>query len=339
MPPVRTYVDPAFPGTLRALRLARGWSGRRLAKEAAISPAYLHEIEAGNKTNPTVEMLQALDNALQAQGTLTAMIRSAPTTADPDQRDQIIHAVQHPRQLDHRAVEALSGVLAAHRQLDDMIEARILLPGELAQMDTVQVLARDARGPAVDDLHYLAAEWTQYVGWLRAEARQDGAAVETLTQAADEAERIGNGPLLAQARNFTGYVHRQRGNPAGTVNWFEGAYLTPGATRLQRIGDAAQAAQGYALLGDHGNARRLLDEAQELALQAEADAAPLFAYWLSVTFSRLNLGLAYLALGDGAEAAQQLGAGLAGLPAQQRESEWGAEYRAALQRAQEMAGA
>lgn len=337
MPPTHAYVDPALPGTLRALRQARGWSYRRLAREAALSPSYLHGLETADKTRPTPEVVTALDTALQAGGVLVAMVRVSPAATGPEERDRIIHAVRHPGLLDHRAVDALTEVLAAHRKLDDVIDAHILIPGEVPQWRTVQRLARDARGPAAQDLHVVAAEWTQYIGWLRAEARHDGPAIATLTDGITQALDIRHGPLTAQARNFCGYVARQRGDPRGIVEWFEGAYLTAGATRLQRIGDAAQAAHGYALLGDLRSARRLLGEAQELALHAEEDAAPTAAYWLSVTYNRLNLGLAYLALGDRAEAGQQLQAGLEGIPPDHRSSEWAAEYRRALDTAKENA--
>lgn len=329
VPPSRTYVDPALPATVRALRDARGWSYRRLAKLAHLSSTYLWEIENGDK-HPTVRAAAALDAALEARGVVAAMVRAAPTVTGPEEGDRIVHAVRHPRAIDRRAVNALAGVLAAHRQLDDTIDAHILIPAEAPQWEAVMRLARDARGPAADDLHVVAAEWTQYLGWLRAEARHDGPAAETLIEAVAQASDIQHGSLTAQARNFLGYVARQRGNPTGIVEHFEGAYLTPGATRLQRIGDAAQAAQGYALLDDHAAARRLLGEAQDLALLADNDEAPTAAYWLSVTYNRLNLGLAYLALGDYAEARQQLQAGLDGIPEHQRESEWAAEYRRAL---------
>lgn len=329
MPPTRAYVDPALPATLRELRNARGWSYRRLGRAAYLSGSYVCEIENATR-RPTLAAITALDHALDADGALIAMVRESPTATGPEERDRIIHAVRRPTLLERPAVDALAGVLAAHRHLDDLIPAHLLIPGELPQWETVQRLAKEARGPAVDELHLVAAEWTQYIGWLQAEARHDGPAIATLAEGVTQAADIHSGSLTAQARNFLGYVARQRGNARGIVEFFEGAYLTPGSTRLQRIGDAAQAAHGYALLDDHREARRLLAEAQELALTAEADEAPTAAYWLSVTYNRLNLGLAYLALGDRAEAEQQLSAGLAGIPPEQRASEWAAEYRRAL---------
>jgi transcriptional regulator with XRE-family HTH domain len=333
VPTPRTYLDPALPGTLRALREAHGWSGRQLARRAYLSAALVNEIERGKRKHPTLAVIEALDKTLNAEGALIRMVRTTPPTVSAEDRERIIHAVQHPRQLERGAVTILAEVLAAHRKLDDLIDAHLLIPGELGHWETVQTLARDARGPAADDLRVLAAEWTQYVGWLHAEARHDAPAIGMLTEAIDQATRIDSGPLTAQARNFLGYVARHRGDPRGIVEWFGQAYHTPGSTRLQRIGDAAQAAHGYALLDDPSTARTLLAEAQKLNDAVDGDTPPTAAYWLSVTYNRLNLGLAYLALGDHAEAVQQLSDGLKGIPAAHRESEWAAEYRAALEHA------
>jgi transcriptional regulator with XRE-family HTH domain len=332
----RVALDPAFASTLRHLREARGWSYRVLAAHAFITSTYAWELENGRKTRPTLKSVASLDAALEADGALLGLAHpAAPPVAEPDDHDRIVHAVKRPSRLDPKAVDALTEVLAVHRRLDDTMPAHILIPGEVAQWETVLRLARDARGPAACRLRDVAAEWTQYVGWLHAEARQDAPAIRTLTEGVKQAADIGSGPLTAQAHNFLGYVQRQRGNPRGTVEHFEGAYRTPGATRLQRIGDAAQAAQGYALLGDRPAALKLLGEAQELALNADEDKPPVAAYWLSTTFGRLNLGLAYLALGDRHEAAEQLRAGLAGLPEDQRGSEWAAEYQRALTTAEQ----
>lgn len=333
----RVYLDPAFPLTLRRLREARGWSYRDLGRRAFVTGIYVWEIENGRKTNPSMKTVAKLDQALDAEGALIALARPV-AVAGPEERERIVHAVEHPTRLDDKAVDALAEVLAVHRRLDDSIEAHILIPGEVAQWETVERLAKEARGPAVDRLHLVAAEWIQYVGWLRAEARHDTPAIDTLTKAVGQALDIGAGSLAAQARNFLGYVQRQRGNPQGIVEYFEAAYRTPGATRLQRIGDAAQAAHGYALLGDRSAAVKLLGEAQKLALHADADKPPTAAYWLSVTYNRVNLGLAYLALGDRREAAEQIRGGLDGIPAHQREAEWAGEYHQALGEAERPCG-
>ena len=206
----------------------------------------------------------------------------------------------------------------------------MLLPGAARQWRTIQRLAVDARGPHTPGLHLVAAEWTQFLGWLHAEARNDREAVRLLVEAADQADRVDSGPLAAQAENFRGYLARQQGNPRGIVRHFLAAYHTPGASLLQRVGDAVQAAHGYALLGDRPAAVRLLGEASDLTTAAEAGPPPSAAYWLSPTFSWMGLGLAYLALGDTHAGAENLRAGLAGLPDDQQHAEWAGEYRAAL---------
>lgn len=325
MPP-RVYVDPAFPALLRSLRTQRGMSLRDLARTAYVAKSSLSELENGAK-RPGLQMAEQLDHALGAGGQLAALV--TPADLPGDDAERIRHAIDRPTRVDGATVDALAAALAAQRRLDDVLPALALLPAAGPQWSAVAALARDARGPAVPRLREVAAEWTQFLGWLRAEARHDDAAARTLIDAIRQADATGNGHLSAQARNFRGYVERQRGNPAGIVRHFSDAYQTPGASVLQRAGDAAQAAHGYALLGDHRAAARLLGEASDLLTRAEGEP-PSTAYWLTPTFSRLNLGLAYVALGDTAEAAQHLRAGLAGLPADQQAAEWTLEYRRAL---------
>jgi hypothetical protein len=194
----------------------------------------------------------------------------------------------------------------------------------------VHTLAAQARGPHADGLHEVAAEWTQFLGWLHAEARNDGEAVRLLNEATAQADAIDHGPLAAQAANFRGWLERQRGNPRGIIRHFMDGYHTPGANPLQRVGDAVQAAHGYALLGDRAAASRLLGAASDLTTAAESATPPVTAYWLSPTFLRLNLGLTYTALGDPVEASDNLRAGLTGLPVEHQNAPWTVEYRTVL---------
>jgi len=322
-------VDTRFPGRLRRLRQSRGLSLRDLARVTYFSKSMLSELENGHKS-PSVETAQHLDRALEAGGELAAMVIAAPIVTTPDDDARVDYVLGHPTQLDGPAVEALAALLAAQRRLDDATGAHVLLPWVTPQWTEVQRLARDGRGAHTGALYVVAAEWTQFAGWLAAEARQDADAVRLLTQAAEQADDIGDGVLAAQVENFRGYLERQRGNPRGIVRHFMAAYVTPGANVLQRIGDAVQAAHGFALLGDRHGAERMLAEASDLAEAADDATPPAIAYWLSPTFSRMGIGLAHLALGNHYEAEQNLRAGLDGLPADQRSAEWTQEYRDAL---------
>ncbi|MBM0235433.1 helix-turn-helix transcriptional regulator [Micromonospora sp. STR1_7] len=329
---IRTVVDPRFPAELARLRSERGLSLRDLARLGHFSKSYLCDLESA-RARPTCEVAAQLDTVLGAGGVLTALVVDAPAVTTPDDDQRLAHAIAHPTKLDVESVHLIADVLAAQRRLDDTLPAPMMLPWSVPQWRTVQGLAADARGPAAAELHAVAAEWTQFVGWLHAEARNDAAAIRVLGEATDEADALGSGLLAAQALNFRGYLERQRGNPRGIVRYFLAAYHTPDASLLQRVGDAVQAAHGYALLGDEAAAVRLLGEASDLTTAAESTAPPATAYWLSPTFSRMGLGLAYLALGDQAAAVDNLRAGLAGLPADQRDAEWTQEYRQALETA------
>ncbi|MFI6758415.1 helix-turn-helix domain-containing protein [Micromonospora sp. NPDC050417] len=328
MPPA-PIIDPRFSARLAELRLARGLSLRDLARRVYFSKSYLHDLETG-RCRPTSETAQRLDDVLEAGGVLAALVVDAPAVTTPDDDQRIAYVIDRPARLDAAAVHHLAEVLAAQRRLDDVLAAPVMLPWAVPQWRTVLDLTAQARGPHAPKLQAVAAEWTQFVGWLHAEARNDSDAMQVLGEALDQADEIDDGPLAAQAENFRGYLERQRGNARGIVRHFLAAYHTPGATALQRVGDAVQSAHGYALLGDQSAAGRLLGEASDLTTAAEAETPPATAYWLTPTFSRMGIGLAYLALGDTVAAEDNLRAGLDGLPDDQRGAEWTTEYRQAL---------
>ncbi|GHD37649.1 hypothetical protein GCM10007147_45810 [Nocardiopsis kunsanensis] len=314
-----------FAVRLRAALAERGISLREAARTVPVDPGHLSRMLSGKRPTPE-HVAQALDHLVGADGALAALA----VTVTSEDRDRIAHSVLAPSQLDAGTVHALAEVLAAQRRLDDSLSATTMLGPTSAQWSTVERLARDARGTHTDALHEVAAEWAQFLGWLHAEARNDGDAIRWLTYAEDLADDIGSGELAAQATNFKGYLARQQGRPRAVVRHFLTAYHTPGAAPLQRVGDAAQAAHGYALLGERDAARRLLGEASELADDAADTEAPPTAYWLSPTFTRMGMGLVHLALGDRADAAQNLRVGLDSLPPEQQDAEWTNEYRDAL---------
>ncbi|MFI0257625.1 hypothetical protein ACH4OW_01080 [Streptomyces sp. NPDC017056] len=251
----------------------------------------------------------------------------------PDDHGRVSRSIARPARLDRQAVDALAGVLAAQRRLDDAVGAAPLVRPTEAQLLTVKQLLRDARGPHRDALLGVVAEYVQFAGWLHASAGNYVEASVHLYDAVELADEAGEGTLAAQALNFRGYIARRQGRPAAVARWFDAAYRTPGAHAAQRMGDAAQAAQGYAQLGERETAKRLLGEAGNLAEAARAQP-PGTAYWLTPDFQRLSLGLAHLGMAEYGAAADHLRAGLDGLPAEQRHADWTAEYRAALEEAE-----
>lgn len=257
---------------------------------------------------------------------------------NPDDEERLTLAIAQPTRLDLTVVESLATILAAQRRMDDVLGPAAVLPATVAQAATAVQLLREARGPVRDALAPVAAEWVQFHGWLHAEMRDDGPATRVLTDAEELADDSGDGTLAAQAANFRGYLARQQGRPRGIVRHFLTAFHTPGAHPAQRLGDAVQAAQGYALLGERAEARRLLNEGLALADEAARELPPGTAYWLTPRFHHLNVGLALLAMDEHAAAAEHLADGLDSLPEDQQSAEWTKEYRAALDRACESSG-
>ncbi|MFB7479015.1 helix-turn-helix domain-containing protein [Streptomyces anulatus] len=316
-----------FGDTVRRTLLARGTSIRATARALKYDHAYLSRVLAG-KQLPSPELALSLDEFLGAEGTL----KDLASALTDDDRARIQHVVSTPSKLDRQTVNALADVLAAQRRLDDAIgPSPMLIPTEV-QAATARELLRGARGPHREALVDVVAEWVQFEGWLHASARNDARAYVLLDEALDLADEANSGTLAAQALNFRGYIARQQQRPGAVARWFSAAYVTPGAHAAQRMGDAAQAAQGLAGIGRIDDARRMLNDAAELS-DAASDQPPGTAYWLTPSFQRLNLGLAHLELGERAEAAEHLRGGIEGLPAEQQSAEWGKEYRAALESA------
>jgi hypothetical protein len=310
----------------RALRDA-GYSATAAAKAVPVDPGYLSRVLNG-KQRPSVGLARRLDELLGTGGALAA------TVLDADERARVARSAANPSRLDAGTVDALAGVLAAYRRLDDSVRPKSVIPATLAQMKEVTRLLRGARGPHRDRLAEVASEFVQFGGWMLAQDRQDAAAVRLLNEAVDLADEVGNGTLAAQALNFRGYLARQQGRPQGVARWYAAAAFTAGAHPAQRLGDLLQAAAGLAELGQRDDALRLVDSAEGLADTAAALPPPETAYWLTPEFNRLNMGLANLGLARYADAADHITAGLAGLPPELAAAPWTQEHRAALARAE-----
>ena len=323
-----TMAGNDFGRTVRAALKNRRMSLRSAARAMNYDHAFLSRVLAG-KQLPSAQLAEALDRLLEAGGSLIDL--AAGLVEEGEER--ISHALACPTRIDGAAVAALSEVLAVQRRLDDVLGPAPLIDPTEAQTATLLELLKDARGPYRDALAEVAAESVQFTGWLYASTRQDAKAVKRLSEAEDLADEVGSGTLSAQALNFRGYIARQQRNPRGMVRWFSAAYYTPGASAPQRMGDAAQAAQGLGELGQVDEARRLLDEAMSLS-DAAQDTPPGTAYWLTPSFQRLNLGLAHLGLNAYRDAAAHLRAGLAGLPPDQQPAAWTQEHRDALAQAE-----
>ncbi|GAB3724202.1 hypothetical protein [Nocardiopsis nanhaiensis] len=300
-------------------------SREALARITGLSTGTIHRLLLGAP-------LMRLDRNRQALMGLGAPEHLHHDTASPltSHADQVQHLLDRPERVDAATIEVVTRMLATQRRLDDLIGAEAVLPSARSHAAAMAAAADRARGPHSAALRTVAAEWVQFEGWLLASAGQLDQAVTVLERAAALAKEVNQGPLVAQARNFLGYIARRRGDAPTLLAWFSAAWHTPGAHPAQRVGDAIQAAHGHALLGEYEQAQRTLDSGMRIAEVAAALPPPPTAYWLTPTFHHLNLGLAHIGLGNTDVARDLLTTGLDHLPAEQQGADWTHEYRHAL---------
>ncbi|MBI3688630.1 MAG: hypothetical protein HY241_15090 [Actinobacteria bacterium] len=240
---------------------------------------------------------------------------------------------QRPSRLDAGTVELLTRLLAGQRRLEDALGPAAVLGPMARQLEELDVMLREATGRSRDALARVVAEWTCYVGWLHAALRHDHQALALCARATELADDVGDGTVASTATSFQGYVARQQGRPRAVIRAAAAALEVPGADQTQRTFDLLQAAQGYAALGDAGEACRYLGRAADLATRA--GAPPPSVYWYTEPFFRLNIGLVQLGISRHRDAVDSLRAGLKDLPADQRDARWTDEYREALAAASE----
>ncbi len=325
-------------GVLRLVRQANPrLSQEALARMSGLSQSTMSRLLNGRPVGNPAKAAAALTR-LGAPLTAAATPRRVAAEADlnADDHQVLARLLSSSAPVDPAAVRASAQILAAQRRLDDVVGAQAMIPVTMDHLRVVEELAAQARGAHAPGLREVGAEYVQFAGWLHACTGRHGRARSLLGRAEALAAEVGDATLLAQARNFFGYLARREGDVPAIVEHFTRAYTTPGAHPAQRVGDAAQAAQGHALLGERSEALRLLEEAVHLAETTVGVEPPRTAYWLNGTYHRLNLGIAHLALGEADVAADLLASGLDGLPDDQQDADWTNEYRQAWARARAM---
>jgi transcriptional regulator with XRE-family HTH domain len=133
-----------FGEQLRRLRQQRGLSIRDLAKLAHHSKSVVWEWESGLKV-PTADVTGRLDQLLDGDGVLTAAAgQLAPVNGHAE---RLAHVAAAPRTVDAASVDALAGILANMRRLEDSIGPGPLVAATAGPLKLIETLADEARGP------------------------------------------------------------------------------------------------------------------------------------------------------------------------------------------------
>jgi transcriptional regulator with XRE-family HTH domain len=313
-----------FGEELRRLRRQRGLSLRDLAKLTHHSKTVIWEWESGSKI-PNAEAAIRVDKLLEADGTLVATVAVLPPVDVNAER--LTHTAGAPRSVDSASIDALAGILANMRRLEDSVGAAPLITATFGPLKLVELVAQEARGPLRRRVVDLAGQWAQFAGWLRAATGQPGKAREWYAKMLEHATEAGNRDLIATSLSMRGNLAWMAHQSAPLIG-LSAAAVEHAASPGVRAMAEQQEARGYAIEGEAQQVERLLDRAEVHMTTAleRVDEQPPWIYFYSPGYLQMQRGLAYRLLGRTNDAIAALTAGLAATDTSVRSSEFGSTY-------------
>ena len=324
----------SFAEALTALMAERGVSGSALARQVPCDRALISRYLSGRQ-QPSRRIAGRIDEVLGAGRELAALALVPAVLGsglNPDIRERLAWTREHPRLIDQAVVQSLAGVLEAQRHAEDTLGSAAILKPVMAQLAVVGDLVTEARGPARPALVDVAGQWAQFAGWLHASTRNDAGAIRLNDRALEWATEAGDVNLISEVVSMKGRVAWMAGYPGPVIGLSQAAQRDPRAFPGQHAISAAQEARGHAMAGDADAAERKLADAMAKAHAADErpEESPPWLYYHSPAFFELQQGivLSYFAevLRYRDLALSALESGYAGLPADERQSEWGAGY-------------
>jgi transcriptional regulator with XRE-family HTH domain len=319
-----------FGTELVRLMAERGTGVRQLARACYVNPGHISNIRNG-KAQPSHRLAELIDTYLGAGGELA---RHVPETAplEPEDVEAIAWAQRNPRHIGEGVVHVFAGVLASQRRTEDLVGSAAVLKPVLTQLDTVEGIVREARGPSRIATVHMGAQWAQFAGWLLTATGKHAKGRERLAQSLQWAVESSDRDLLSEVLSFQGHAALVAGHPGDVIGLSQAARRDPGTYPGQLAISAAQEAKGHALDGNPRDADRLLDESDTLADKAREHAgeAPPWLYYHTDGFFDLQRGEVYAHLADRPHyrqrAVEAITTGYAALPADAQGAEWAAEY-------------
>jgi transcriptional regulator with XRE-family HTH domain len=320
-----------FAGALRRLMDERGLSGKALARQVPCDAAYISRL-ANGKQHPSAKIARRLDELLGAGGDLADLARREPRlpvpgvavpdlVRDPDLGERVSAAVERFGRADDAVIGWLEQCLDAHRRLEDAVGGAPLRGVVGEQLGIVAGLAQGTRGPEGLRLVSLAAQYAQFIAWMCVDGGEHAKASAWYDRAYGWAAEAGDANMAATSLSMRAHVAWSAGRPhacirLGEAACWHSAHISPGVRGMA----VQMAARGHAMAGrvDRSQARLArgrLDEAEILIRRAgeRRDDEPPWMYFYDETWFTLQRGMAELHLGNWADAAALLGAGLAGL--------------------------
>lgn len=271
---------------------------------------YISEVERQKVQITSHEVIARITQGLNVPEELGGVPRREQDLSEwmppPELRERIAHAHSTGR-ADLRVADWIGEVLASHRRAEDQVGGRELWPVVRSQLDSVTRLIPDASGATADKLLTLAGEHAHWLSWVSAQEGRIGVALSWLDLAQGWASEAGAYDLSSWILRVRSHYVLTHKDPLRALRIAEGARVVPPGRGLSPATEAIAAhteGMAAAAVGERDRARRLSDEAHELALQASAPGErPGWLYWLDPVRAQLQRADMAYAVRDWSDAA------------------------------------
>ncbi|MFC8723791.1 XRE family transcriptional regulator [Streptomyces bacillaris] len=221
-----------------------------------------------------------------------------------------------------RTAEWIGEVLAQHRRAEDEVGGRTLWPIVRSQLDTVTELIPTANSAAADHLLLLAAEHAHWLSWVAAQEGRRGAALAWIDLAHGWAVDGDHADMASWVHRVRSYYSLRGGDPVRALRTAEASRSSSRISPAAAAAATHQAAIAAAALSERDRARRLADEALQLALRVpDEEDRPGWLYWLSPVRAQLQVASTAYACRDWQAAADGFREALPGLAGYPRDQE------------------
>ncbi|WP_433242975.1 helix-turn-helix domain-containing protein [Actinomadura nitritigenes] len=293
---------------LRRYRAVTGLTQRQLEPLLGMAQPYISDIERGKHQVTSAEVVERITLGLGVPEELSGVTgnQDDPSMWQPpvELRERIAHSQSRGR-VDLSLANWIGTVLATYRRAEDNAGGRDLWPVVRSQLDAVTERLPDASGKVADGLLTLAAEHAHWLSWVANQEGKKGPALAWLDLAQGWAIDAGAEDLSSWINRVRSFYALDRGDPVRALRVAELARrsadgLSPAAAAIA----AHQEGMAAAALGERDRARRLSDEALELALQApDPEDRPGWLYWLDPVRAQLQRADMAYAVRDFSDAA------------------------------------
>ncbi|MGI5283556.1 helix-turn-helix domain-containing protein [Nonomuraea polychroma] len=296
-----------WPVIFRTYRNILGISQARLGQLIDMPQPHISAVENGRRRIMDADLIQRIAEGLQVPEELGGVHRPEMSewSPDPELREMIAraHTTGHA---DVRIADWIAHVLTEHRRAEDVVGGRELWPVVRSQLDTVTRLLPGTSGTVADRLLILAAEHAHWLSWVAHREGKSGPALAWLDLAHGWAVDAGSADMAAWVTRVRSFYMLQQSDPKRAYRIAKVACQEAiGASPTTASITAHQASLSSAAVGERDEARRLADEAYDLALRTPDEVdRPNWLYWLDPVRARLHKADAAYAVRDWQSAAE-----------------------------------